>query len=117
MIKGNLVEGNGFAIGWYSGAGILIAASPNVEVKENRVINNANGIIAVQQDRGTGSYGPFEVKNVHVHDNRVVMAVGASGLAFDPKYTGDKTENGNRFEANTYEMGSSDKPLSGSVKL
>jgi parallel beta-helix repeat protein len=105
IIKGNQVEGNGFAIGWYSGAGILIASSPNVEVKENVVSNNANGIVAIQQNRGRGPQGPYEVKNLNVHDNLISMDVGASGVALDPGATPFSKSNGNTFTHNTYKLG------------
>jgi hypothetical protein len=104
VIAGNMVRRNGFSIGWYTGAGILIHASSDVEVRDNHVLDNANGIIALQQDRGNGPQGLHQVKNVYVHDNHVGMAVGASGLAFDPKYTGVQTANGTRFESNSYEI-------------
>ena len=111
IIVDNVVRRNGFSIGWYSGAGILIAASSNVEVKGNRVEGNANGIIGVQQDRGQGPQGLYQVKNLHVHDNYIAMAVGASGLAFDPKYTGVRTPNDTRFNSNAYTLGGQRQPF------
>ena len=111
VIAGNTVRRNGLVIDWYMGAGILIAASSDVEVKGNHVLDNANGIIAVQQDRGDGPQGLHQVKNVHVHHNHVVMPVGASGLAFDPKFTGTGTANDTRFDANTYELGAQRQPF------
>jgi hypothetical protein len=87
------------------GAGILIAASPNVEVYGNEVTNNANGIGAIQQDRGSGAYGPHEISNLYVHDNVVTMTVGRTGLVQtvgDPSYF---TSRNNRWLRNTYKLG------------
>lgn len=111
IITNNTVKRNGFSWGWYMGAGILIAASSDTEVRGNRVFDNANGIIAMQQDRGSGPQGVHQVKNVYVHDNRVAMAAGATGLGFDPKYTGVRSANGNRFDANIYELGKQTQPF------
>jgi parallel beta-helix repeat protein len=108
-VYNNKVYGNGFERGssWLYGAGILIAASPNVEVYGNEVSNNANGIAAIQQDRGTGEYGPHEISNLYVHDNVVTMTQGKTGLA---QKVGDNsyfTSRNNRWARNTYILGRS----------
>jgi hypothetical protein len=108
VIRNNTVEGNGFSHqGWLFGSGILVAASPNVEIYGNIVRNNFNGITAVQQNRGTGRYGPHEINNLFVHDNVITMPSGKTGLAQD---VGDdsyfQTRN-NRWSNNTYYLGTS----------
>jgi len=55
IIRNNTVRRNGFGRGrdWHYGAGIMVADSPNVEVYGNIVVNNFDGIIGIQQDRGS----------------------------------------------------------------
>ena len=103
----NKVYRNGFgrSSSWLYGAGILVAASPNVEVYGNEVTDNANGITAIQQNRGSGAYGPHEISNLFVHDNVVSMTQGKSGLA---QTVGDNsyfTSRQNRWARNTYRLG------------
>jgi parallel beta-helix repeat protein len=107
VIRNNVVRRNGFAHPeWIWGAGILVAASPNVEVYGNTLEANADGIGAVQQSRGSGKYGPYQVSNLWVHDNTIDMTVGFTGLVQD---IGDRsyfTSRNNRFERNRYRLGS-----------
>jgi parallel beta-helix repeat protein len=107
VIRNNYVEGS--AIGedvWHRGA-IRISSSSNVEIYGNTVVNNQNGIVAINQpNRGTGAYGVREVKNLYVHDNIIRQSSGAlSGLGIagsdDPTYF---TGKGNRWERNTYRV-------------
>jgi parallel beta-helix repeat protein len=111
-IRNNTVRGNGFGMNaWLWGAGILVAASPNVEIYGNTVVGNANGITAVQQSRGSGAYGPHLVQNLYVHDNTVTMASGHSGIAQD---TGDRSvfsRWNNRFTHNTYYLKGNSQPF------
>jgi parallel beta-helix repeat protein len=107
VIRNNTVRRNGFSDprGWYWGAGIAIAASPDVEVYGNLVEDNANGIVAIQQDRGVGALGPWLILNLWVHDNRVRMHVGQTGLVTD---TGDMAifrSRNNHFDRNSYFLG------------
>jgi hypothetical protein len=86
-------------------AGIVIAASPDVEVYGNLVEDNANGIIGIQQDRGAGALGPWLILNLWVYDNRVRMHVGHTGLVTD---TGDMAifrSRNNHFDRNSYFLG------------
>lgn len=83
VIRNNIVRGNGFGHdAWLWGAGILLASSQDVEVYGNEVVGNYNGITMVQQDRGSGAYGPYIVRNNTVYDNRIVNS-GISGVAQD----------------------------------
>jgi parallel beta-helix repeat protein len=111
IIRNNDCERNGFggANDALSGAGILVAASPNVEIYANRVVGNANGIGARQENRGSGAYGPYNVQNLAVHDNTVTMDRGYSGLV---SMSGDQsffTSRNNRFYHDTYHYGSSSR--------
>jgi parallel beta-helix repeat protein len=54
--------------------GIWIAASSNVEVVGNVVTNNLEGGISGSQDpRGSGSLGPYEIRNLNVHHNTITQ--------------------------------------------
>lgn len=105
VIRNNVVKRNGFGRkggNWLYGAGILIAHSPDVEVYGNTVSNNYNGIVGIQQDRGTGAYGEHRLMNLSVRHNLVRMARGKSGVG---QTVGDKslfTDSTIRFENNTY---------------
>ena len=111
-ILGNQVRRNGFERGgtWLYGAGILIAHSPDVEVAGNLVEDNYNGIAGIQQNRGTGQYGPRILQNLWVHDNIVRMSRGKSGVG-DGTGTGAYTRN-NRFDRNTYTLSGTAKYFS-----
>jgi hypothetical protein len=103
------VERNGRSFHvWLWGAGILIAASQDVEIAGNTLVENANGISLIQQNRGSGSRGPWIVQNVWVHDNHVRQYSGVvAGAAQD---TGDSaifTSRNNRFDRNSYEISGS----------
>ncbi|HUP18958.1 MAG TPA: right-handed parallel beta-helix repeat-containing protein [Gemmatimonadota bacterium] len=108
-IRNNTVRRNGYdRVGaWAYGAGILIAHSPDVEVHDNVVEDNQNGIMGVQQNRGSGAYGAHELRNLNVHDNTVVQKSKqwAAGVAQD---VGDSGVFGRNivFSANRYTLGS-----------
>ncbi len=83
VIRNNIVRRNGFGHdAWLWGAGILIAASQDLDIYGNEVTDNYNGITLVQQDRGSGAYGPYVVQNNSVYDNLIVNS-GISGAARD----------------------------------
>lgn len=103
VIRDNVVVDNGPVTQWISG-GISVAASPDVEVYGNLVSGNANGITGMQERRGTGLHGPWEIKNLNVHHNTIVMDRGVTGLS---EHMGDGsyfTSRNNRFTANTYKV-------------
>ncbi len=103
VIRNNYVEGNGSGhSAWLWGAGIVVAASPNVEVYGNEVVNNADGIAGIQQNRGSGQYGPYQVSNLHVHDNHVTMNGGNTGLVQDIGDNSYFTSRNNRFVNNNF---------------
>jgi parallel beta-helix repeat protein len=106
IIRNNTVTGNGFGFHvWVWGGGIQVAASADVEVYGNTVTGNANGITAIQQNRGSGAYGPWEIGNLYVHDNVVSQANGvAAGLAQDIGDNSYFTGRNNRFAGDTYHV-------------
>ncbi len=71
-IRGNTVYHNGRAKGnWAGPAGIMISASPDCVVCGNRVWGNFRNISLQQQQRGSGRFGPWQVRNTRVHDNQI----------------------------------------------
>lgn len=87
IIRNNVVRLNGFdRVGsWAYGAGILVAHSPDVDIYNNKLEDNQNGIMGIQQDRGSGSHGPHDLRNLWVHDNTIIQRRGkwAAGAAQD----------------------------------
>ncbi len=107
IIRNNAVRRNGLGFsGWIWGAGILVAASPNVEIYGNTLDGNADGIGAAQQTRtdSPSSYGPHEISNLYVHDNDVTQTQGWTGLAQDVGDTTYFSSRNNRFLANIYHV-------------
>ncbi|MDQ3809908.1 MAG: right-handed parallel beta-helix repeat-containing protein, partial [Chloroflexota bacterium] len=111
VIRNNIIERNGFEKTWYYGAGIQINHSPNVEVYGNTVTGNQNGIIGLQQDRGSGAYGPHLLSNLHVHDNTITVGSGRSGVAQDVGDNTIFTDRNNRFAQNIYYVGTNSTPF------
>jgi hypothetical protein len=109
VIRNNVVERNGVLGWWGGGAGITVAASPNVEIYNNIVNDNANGIYGVQQDRGSGTYGPYEIVNLSVHNNIITMLTGDTGIVQDVGDLSYFASRNNSFENNTYFLGNATK--------
>ena len=115
VIRNNIIIGNGFGKQqWAYGAGIIVAHSPDVEVYGNTLDGNWNGIMGIQQSRGSGLLGPYELRNLNVHDNIIVIRAtsqrdssgnGAwlAGLATDSGAPIYSLERNNRFTSNDYE--------------
>jgi parallel beta-helix repeat protein len=103
VIRNNDVRGNGFSKPfWAWGAGILIAGSSDVEVVGNRVLDNADGIAGIQQDRGEGPDGPYLLARLFVHDNEISLSAGTMGVVQDNAAGDLFTDRGIRFERNHY---------------
>lgn len=102
VIHGNEIYDNGFGKGeWVWGAGILIVGSTDVEVFDNVVTNNADGIAGIQQDR-SGDDGLWKLENLYVHDNTITMWYGQSGVVQDMSDTSVFTNRGIVFANNKY---------------
>ena len=103
IIRDNTVERNGFGKSeWLWGAGILIAASSDVEVHSNEVLDNADGIAGIQQERGDGPAGPRVLANVSVYDNTIRMETGQTGVVEDNGSDAVFAEGNIVFRDNTY---------------
>jgi len=110
VIRYNVVRRNGYGYpDWGWGAGILVAASRDVEIHDNVVEYCADGIVGIQQDRGDGVYGPHLISNLWVHDNTIKMNDGWTGLLQDignDSIFGESRQN--RFERNHYVLSAAD---------
>jgi hypothetical protein len=107
VIRNNVVMGNGRLLSvWLWGAQIQIAGSQNVEVTGNTIQVAAaygNGIAIIQQNRGTGRYGPWVARNNWVHHNNITYLGNdaMSGAVADWDEAGMLAGN-NRFDYNNY---------------
>jgi parallel beta-helix repeat protein len=79
-IRNNTVTGN--AHQFYLG-GILVANARNVEVYGNTLSGNDGGIVGLQDNRGTGILGVWDVNGINVHDNTVSWSTGWHGLVYN----------------------------------
>lgn len=103
IIRGNTVEGNGFGKpDWLWGAGILVAASINVEIYDNQVIDNADGIGGIQQERNDGPAAPYLLENIAVYGNTIRMPEGQTGVVDDTGSDAVFTDRNIVFRDNTY---------------
>jgi parallel beta-helix repeat protein len=113
IIRNNVVTGNGGTHSIANGA-ILVSASSNVEVYGNTVSGNNTGIVALQANRGSGVLGTYLVTNLWVHNNTSTLTTQCSGII---DQIGDKavfsTTRNNRFDSNTYSLGSLATPFCG----
>ena len=80
----------------------MVAGSQDVEIYGNVLVDNFNGITLIQQDRGSGSLGPYLLRDVSVEDNTVVRS-GRTGAAQDVGDESIFTTRNLIFENNDYE--------------
>jgi parallel beta-helix repeat protein len=92
-IRNNTVRGN-------DGAGISVANSPDVEVYNNVISDNRDGILGLDANRGTGKYGVYTLTNLWAHDNTINLPQGLNGVWGETNST--FTSKNNRFDRNTY---------------
>jgi parallel beta-helix repeat protein len=111
-IRKNTVKRNGLARDfpwWTSGAGIQVASSPNVEIYENVVEDNAQAITGLNDHRGAGIYGPWSLTNMLVRDNVVrytsppAAGWGQQGVVETQGVEAFTVASNNRYEQNTYD--------------
>lgn len=105
LIKDNWVGRNGFGFKvWLIGSGIVISASSNVEILGNTIRYNAGGIGLVHATPSSGKLGPFDLHDILVSDNEIIMQEGQTGadvLSQDKIYFTGKNI---RFERNRYTL-------------
>jgi parallel beta-helix repeat protein len=96
MISNNSITDNGKDAHWISGGGIFIATSSNVEICNNILKDNRDGITGFANERGSGRLGKYTTTNLQVHDN-YISTTGATGLTRGPE-----TDPSNSFSRNHY---------------
>lgn len=112
-IRGNTVRRNGTGKDfphWTTGAGIEVISSRNVEIVDNVVEDNWQGITALDDHRGAGNAGPWTVINLNVHRNIIRSRIDDDGAGrigmIDTKGTAAfLPAANNRFQQNTYSLG------------
>jgi parallel beta-helix repeat protein len=113
VIRNNTLRRNGTGKDfpwWTTGAGIEVVSSRNVEVYGNTLVDNWQGITALNDHRGNGNNGAWVVTNLYVHDNNVTSRIneggggrtGAVDTANNDVYLSSAN---NRFQRNTYVLG------------
>jgi hypothetical protein len=115
VIRNNTVRHNGLGFDiWVWGAQILVQNSPDVVVTGNTVVvpaTGGDGIAVVNQQRGSGNFGPWVARRVVVTGNDITYlgTEGWSGVADDTGGAPSCNASAeNRFEGNTYRVGPGD---------
>jgi parallel beta-helix repeat protein len=84
VIEDNVISGNGFGTGrgsgrsLWDGGGINVNTSSNVQVRDNVVANNVNGISIQSRTRGSGPWGQNLLRDIVVSSNKVTMRGGTT---------------------------------------
>lgn len=107
----NIIENNGAQnAGWGWGSGLQINESDHVTAFGNLLAGNHNGIIGVQQRRGSGPFGEYQLSDLYVHDNLTIIAASdpgapgrAAGIFQDMGDFAVFTDRHNRYVRNTYQ--------------
>ena len=109
VIRNNTLIGNGYGDprGWMWGAEIQIQNSKNVDVYGNRIdmTGGGNGVVLIQQNRGSGEFGPHDTTGNHIHDNVIVDhdSKGLIGGVADYNWSG-MANGGNTWDNNQLYM-------------
>ena len=109
IIRNNTLFGNGYGDtrGWGWGSEINIQNSQNVEVYGNRVemTGGGNGIVMIQQNRGSGTFGTYTTTGNQIHDNTIVDHDGHGYIGGFADYNQSGMLNGgNTWSNNQYFM-------------
>ena len=109
IIRNNTLFGNGYGDtrGWGWGSEINIQNSQNVEVYGNRVemTGGGNGIVMIQQNRGSGTFGTYTTTGNQIHDNIIVDHDGHGYIGGFADYNQSGMLNGgNTWSNNQYFM-------------
>ena len=105
VLHSNTVKGNqAGSSNWVGNGQIVILSSSNVEIKGNIIevpASSGDGIVIVNQTRGTGTLGPWIASNNYVHNNTVTY-LGAAGQSGMTDMNGKTSSLGNRFDYDRY---------------
>ncbi|MFC5263577.1 right-handed parallel beta-helix repeat-containing protein [Kribbella qitaiheensis] len=84
VIENNVITGNGLGTGrgsgrsLWDGGGINVNTSSNVQIRNNTVEDNVNGISIQSRTRGSGPWGLNVLRDVIVTGNKVTMKGGTT---------------------------------------
>jgi Right handed beta helix region/O-Antigen ligase len=121
VIRNNVVRHNGFGQRrWFWGADILVAASQDVEVHDNKLVVSPGGcgIVLIDQSRAIQRVengrvieggGKYKTRNNTVHHNEVTFEGSACAGGASDAWPGDEnftiiSDGNNRFDANVYHV-------------
>ena len=109
IIRNNTLVGNGYGDtrGWGWGSEINIQNSQNVQVYGNRIdmTDGGNGIVLIQQNRGSGTHGTYTTTGNQIHDNIIVDHDGHGYIGGFADYNQSGMLNGgNTWSNNQYFM-------------
>src|SRR5262245_37285520 len=112
IIRNNTLEGNGYGDtrGWGWGSEINVQNSSGVQVYGNKVdmTGGGNGIVLIQQNRGSGAYGTYTTTNNQIHDNIIVDHDGHGYIGgFSDYNTSGMLHGGNTWSNNQYYLSDS----------
>jgi hypothetical protein len=98
IISNNTMRGNGLIEGTFISGGIFVSTSSNVQIFNNLMSNNLNGVGAFEESRGSSTMcGTYVTTRLKVHDNYVTMTQGVhgmqSGVQSDPTNVFSKNHN------------------------
>ena len=117
VIRRNVVRYSGRGRGWFWDAGILVAASQDVEVTSNTVTvePGACGIMLIDQGRRSEKGAIYKTRNNTVRDNETIFegppcAGGTSDTTPEDENFAIITNGNNRFDANTYRVRGTSSP-------
>jgi parallel beta-helix repeat protein len=95
---------------WGTNGGIEITSSRNVQVYGNTLVDNWQGITAIDDHRGTGGQGPWTLINLDVSGNTITSRItdagaGRTGVIDTNGTAAFSSTANNRFRQNTYILG------------
>jgi hypothetical protein len=111
QIYWNTIRNNGYGDEEHTlgvASAVFISNSSQVEVFENVMHGNRNEVFALQDDRGSGTFGPYTVAGLAVYDNDIVIDGGELGLRVRTGEDEFYTSRGITFRDNTYLLDSPD---------
>lgn len=89
---------------WTDGSGILVTASPGVEVAYNQVLECRLGIGGQDRNRGSGQSGPYLLQDLWVHNNETD---GVTGIVSQDDRSEPYGAWNNKFDHNHYRFAKS----------
>ncbi len=104
-IVNNILMNNGNQDSWGFGQGIAINETDHATVYGNIATGNHIGIGGVQQHRGSGPFGTYEIADLDVHDNVITLINPneiASGLWTDDGDVNIYSSYNNHYQNDTY---------------